>query len=658
MLERAQQLLERAEVARRRDERRALSKEKRKIKREREKQARAQLGIGIATQLAGFSYSQKAMKNAMEAFVSRHKIAPAGPPVEPDPEALNVDSNQQIEQPSPKDCADTGATVSQPQPNDTTSNHLPQAEAPAPDPAPNPQMDKDDFDSLLLDDDIFSIPWSDMSFPPDDGLDSGAVTSAESQVDSQSRVPCGNGTPGVKPSSNGPHSLRTQGNSCHSGIATSGTTGSVDKTAPCAERTTDLQVIPESLVKEKTLDPSISFDDSFDLQLLQPWMNVLPSNQAASANTATASLKKPRADDCRSGSHSRDFTADRNESPQQRFGLIPDSDHTVTPDSGRNRQDAPGHCRTPVDDPTSLDLDSVMLLWFESTSQIERELAGLSSPVFPFPSRQAQPVDPAASEGDPESRTNIPQEQVPGGNNEDPGRDRAISDVQRNVGLGLDSDGLPSVSSSFPFSLGDLQSPLRTRAGRCNHIPPGSVAEADATKSPTAVMTPSRGASKPENAQSTATTNGQSRTDSLMPPPPSVGAIMSPSGAQVRTGPEPLVEQATTLFDDLNGFASSDDEFGFSSSELRAIVSISDEMTNSKRTRSEGPTVAEDNSGCVDGRDTGVNVGSVSDQTRAPIACASVSFPAPPPHPASRVEFELSTQIVREIFDSDDDDDF
>lgn len=72
--------IERLEVLERRacrvklsEQRRKEAERKRVDKEERERQARRQLGVGLATQLAGYSHTQAKMKGVMEAFVCKGK---------------------------------------------------------------------------------------------------------------------------------------------------------------------------------------------------------------------------------------------------------------------------------------------------------------------------------------------------------------------------------------------------------------------------------------------------------------------------------------------------------------------------------------------------------------------------------------------------------
>ncbi|QDS70121.1 hypothetical protein FKW77_005359 [Venturia effusa] len=64
----------RAEELRERDAKRKRAREKARAKEARDREGRAKIGLGLATQLAGFSHTQKAMKGAMEGFLGVKKI--------------------------------------------------------------------------------------------------------------------------------------------------------------------------------------------------------------------------------------------------------------------------------------------------------------------------------------------------------------------------------------------------------------------------------------------------------------------------------------------------------------------------------------------------------------------------------------------------------
>jgi hypothetical protein len=71
--ERAAELEKRAEAAKERDRKRKFAQQKREERESKEREARRKMGIGLATQLAGFSHSQKKMKGAMEGFLGLGK---------------------------------------------------------------------------------------------------------------------------------------------------------------------------------------------------------------------------------------------------------------------------------------------------------------------------------------------------------------------------------------------------------------------------------------------------------------------------------------------------------------------------------------------------------------------------------------------------------
>jgi hypothetical protein len=68
-LERAFELDQRAVKTRALEEKRQAAKRKRQEKERKEREARRQLGIGLATQLVGYSHTQKRLKSGMEAFL-------------------------------------------------------------------------------------------------------------------------------------------------------------------------------------------------------------------------------------------------------------------------------------------------------------------------------------------------------------------------------------------------------------------------------------------------------------------------------------------------------------------------------------------------------------------------------------------------------------
>ncbi|KAH7377320.1 hypothetical protein BKA66DRAFT_467943 [Pyrenochaeta sp. MPI-SDFR-AT-0127] len=72
-LERAYELDQRAARAREAEERRKAAKKKREQREEKEERARKQIGVGLATQLVGYSHTQAQLKNGMEAFLGVSK---------------------------------------------------------------------------------------------------------------------------------------------------------------------------------------------------------------------------------------------------------------------------------------------------------------------------------------------------------------------------------------------------------------------------------------------------------------------------------------------------------------------------------------------------------------------------------------------------------
>jgi hypothetical protein len=77
-MERRDELEARAERVRELEKKRKQSKRKREEKEERGRDAKQRMGIGLATQLAGFSHTQKRMKTGMEAFVGKAKAQSNG----------------------------------------------------------------------------------------------------------------------------------------------------------------------------------------------------------------------------------------------------------------------------------------------------------------------------------------------------------------------------------------------------------------------------------------------------------------------------------------------------------------------------------------------------------------------------------------------------
>jgi len=72
-LERALELDNRAARAREQEERRRIAKKKREEKERKERDARKQMGVGLATQVCGYSHTQKRLKSGMEAFLGLKK---------------------------------------------------------------------------------------------------------------------------------------------------------------------------------------------------------------------------------------------------------------------------------------------------------------------------------------------------------------------------------------------------------------------------------------------------------------------------------------------------------------------------------------------------------------------------------------------------------
>jgi hypothetical protein len=72
-IERAAELDSRAEELREKEKRRKQAKRKREEKDHKEREAKRRMGIGLATQLAGFSHTQKRMKRGMESFLAKGK---------------------------------------------------------------------------------------------------------------------------------------------------------------------------------------------------------------------------------------------------------------------------------------------------------------------------------------------------------------------------------------------------------------------------------------------------------------------------------------------------------------------------------------------------------------------------------------------------------
>lgn len=72
-LERAHELDQRAARAREAEERRKAAKKKREEREKKEERARQQIGVGLATQLVGYSHTQAQLKSGMEAFLGVKK---------------------------------------------------------------------------------------------------------------------------------------------------------------------------------------------------------------------------------------------------------------------------------------------------------------------------------------------------------------------------------------------------------------------------------------------------------------------------------------------------------------------------------------------------------------------------------------------------------
>lgn len=72
-LERSHELEQRAIRLREAEERRKIANKRRKEREEKEKAARRQMGVGLATQMIGYSHTQRQLKNNMEAFLGVSK---------------------------------------------------------------------------------------------------------------------------------------------------------------------------------------------------------------------------------------------------------------------------------------------------------------------------------------------------------------------------------------------------------------------------------------------------------------------------------------------------------------------------------------------------------------------------------------------------------
>ncbi|KAF2421228.1 hypothetical protein EJ08DRAFT_516310 [Tothia fuscella] len=72
--ERAAELEQRAGEMREKEKRKRQARRKREEKEHKEQEAKRRVGFGLATQLAGYSHTQKQMKNGMETFLTKGKI--------------------------------------------------------------------------------------------------------------------------------------------------------------------------------------------------------------------------------------------------------------------------------------------------------------------------------------------------------------------------------------------------------------------------------------------------------------------------------------------------------------------------------------------------------------------------------------------------------
>ncbi|KAK8215840.1 hypothetical protein IWZ01DRAFT_180024 [Phyllosticta capitalensis] len=77
-LQRGMELDRRAEEYKERERRRKEAMKKRKEREEKEKEIRSRMGVGLATQLAGFNHTQKQLKGAMESFLGLGKKQSVG----------------------------------------------------------------------------------------------------------------------------------------------------------------------------------------------------------------------------------------------------------------------------------------------------------------------------------------------------------------------------------------------------------------------------------------------------------------------------------------------------------------------------------------------------------------------------------------------------
>jgi len=72
-IDRGAELLRRAERAKEQERRKKENQRRREEKERKERKARTSIGIGLATQLAGYSHTQVAMKKGMETFLGMGK---------------------------------------------------------------------------------------------------------------------------------------------------------------------------------------------------------------------------------------------------------------------------------------------------------------------------------------------------------------------------------------------------------------------------------------------------------------------------------------------------------------------------------------------------------------------------------------------------------
>lgn len=73
-IERAEELQRRADRIKEQERRKKLAQKRKAEKEQRDRETRAKLGVGLATQLAGYSHSQHRMKNGMESFLKMGRV--------------------------------------------------------------------------------------------------------------------------------------------------------------------------------------------------------------------------------------------------------------------------------------------------------------------------------------------------------------------------------------------------------------------------------------------------------------------------------------------------------------------------------------------------------------------------------------------------------